>query len=121
MTVTLISAGTGLPWVEAISESFEPRPFVAFHRTDLPALVERYGRRLLIDAMNQCFRELVVDTATGGKGGGGAQITPFGRTVLKDFRARLDGIDPATIRPASMHSTGRKRLPPAKTLWRMAL
>ena len=42
---------------------------------------------LLIDALNQCFRELVVDTATGGKGGGGAQITPFGRTVLKEFRA----------------------------------
>ena len=31
---------------------------------------------LLIDAMNQCFREPVVDTATGGKGGGGAQIGP---------------------------------------------
>jgi molybdate transport system regulatory protein len=42
---------------------------------------------LLIDAMNQCFREPVVDTATGGKGGGGARITSFGRTVLKDFRA----------------------------------
>jgi molybdate transport system regulatory protein len=42
---------------------------------------------LLIDAMNQCFREPVVDTATGGKGGGGAQITPFGRVVLKDYRA----------------------------------
>ncbi len=41
---------------------------------------------LLIDAMNQCFREPVVDTATGGKGGGGAQITPFGRLVLKGFR-----------------------------------
>ena len=41
---------------------------------------------LLIDAMNRCFREPVVDTATGGKGGGGAQITPFGRVVLKGFR-----------------------------------
>ena len=46
---------------------------------------------LLIDAMNRCFRELVVDTATGGKGGGGAQITSFGRTVLKDFRAMEAG------------------------------
>ena len=25
-------AGTGLPWVEAISRSFEPHPFAAFHR-----------------------------------------------------------------------------------------
>ena len=42
---------------------------------------------LLIDTMNQCFREAVVDTATGGKGGGGAQITPFGLTVLRCYRA----------------------------------
>ncbi len=28
---------------------------------------------------------------------------------------------PATMRPASIHSTGRSRLPPANTLWRMAL
>ena len=41
---------------------------------------------LLIDTMNQCFRESVVDTATGGKGGGGAQITPFGRRVLRRYR-----------------------------------
>ena len=41
---------------------------------------------LLIDTMNRCFREPVVDTATGGKGGGGAQITTFGRIVLKEFR-----------------------------------
>jgi molybdate transport system regulatory protein len=41
---------------------------------------------LLIDTMNRCFREPVVDTATGGKGGGGAQITAFGRQVLKEFR-----------------------------------
>lgn len=41
---------------------------------------------LLLDTMNQCFRKPVVDTATGGKGGGGAQITPFGKTVLHRYR-----------------------------------
>jgi molybdate transport system regulatory protein len=41
---------------------------------------------LLIDTMNQCFRKSVVDTATGGKGGGGAHITPFGRAVLRRYR-----------------------------------
>ncbi len=41
---------------------------------------------LLIDTMNRCFREAVVDTATGGKGGGGARITPFGKTVLNSYR-----------------------------------
>ena len=42
---------------------------------------------LLIDTMNRCFRQPVVDAAQGGKGGGGAQITDFGRVVLKEFRA----------------------------------
>ena len=42
---------------------------------------------LLIDEMNQCFREPVVGTATGGKGGGGAQITDFGRAALREYRA----------------------------------
>ena len=41
---------------------------------------------LLVDTMNQCFREPVVDTATGGKGGGGARITPFGKKVLRRYR-----------------------------------
>ena len=41
---------------------------------------------LLIDTMNQCFREPVVDTATGGKGGGGARITSSGLTVLRRYR-----------------------------------
>ena len=41
---------------------------------------------LLIDTMNQCFREPVVDTAAGGAGGGGAQITEFGKSVLKIYR-----------------------------------
>jgi molybdate transport system regulatory protein len=41
---------------------------------------------LLLDTMNRCFREPVVDTATGGKGGGGAQITTFGKTVLSSYR-----------------------------------
>jgi molybdate transport system regulatory protein len=42
---------------------------------------------LLIDEMNRCFRQPVVGTATGGKGGGGAQITEFGLAALKEFRA----------------------------------
>ena len=41
---------------------------------------------LLIDTMNQCFREPVVDTATGGKGGGGARITESGLRVLRCYR-----------------------------------
>jgi molybdate transport system regulatory protein len=46
---------------------------------------------LLVDTMNQCFREPVVDTATGGKGGGGAQITVFGKQVLRSYRTMERG------------------------------
>src|SRR6187401_1469343 len=41
---------------------------------------------LLVDTMNRCFREPVVASATGGSGGGGAQVTPFGRKVLAAYR-----------------------------------
>jgi molybdate transport system regulatory protein len=41
---------------------------------------------LLVDTMNQCFLTPLVGTATGGKGGGGAQITDFGREILQRYR-----------------------------------
>ncbi len=41
---------------------------------------------LLVDAMNRCFRDPLVDTATGGPGGGGARVTEFGREVLRRYR-----------------------------------
>ena len=40
----------------------------------------------LVDTMNRCFREPVVVSATGGTGGGGARVTPFGRDVLARYR-----------------------------------
>jgi molybdate transport system regulatory protein len=40
----------------------------------------------LVDTMNRCFREPLVDTATGGRGGGGAALTPLGHDVLRRFR-----------------------------------
>ncbi len=42
---------------------------------------------LLIDAMNQTFREPVVVTRGGGAGGGGAALTAFGREVASSYRA----------------------------------
>jgi len=41
---------------------------------------------LLVDTMNQCFKSPVVETLTGGKAGGGAAITDFGREVLRRYR-----------------------------------
>jgi molybdate transport system regulatory protein len=42
---------------------------------------------LLVDTMNRCFSEPVVESATGGTGGGGARITDFGKEVLRQYRA----------------------------------
>jgi len=42
---------------------------------------------LLVEAMNAAFREPLVETLTGGEGGGGARITALGRDVLRRYRA----------------------------------
>src|SRR5512140_2129613 len=38
---------------------------------------------LLVDTMNQAFKSPVVVTLTGGKAGGGAAVTEFGKEVLR--------------------------------------
>jgi molybdate transport system regulatory protein len=42
---------------------------------------------LLIDDMNQCFREAVVTARPGGSQGGGAVLTAFGAGLIRDYRA----------------------------------
>jgi molybdate transport system regulatory protein len=59
---------------------------------------------LLVDTMNRCFREPVVSSATGGTGGGGAQVTPFGKRVLARFRAMEKRIDAAIERDLAAFS-----------------
>jgi len=41
---------------------------------------------LLIDNLNQCFRQPLVQKQMGGDGGGGAALTPFGRRIVKHYR-----------------------------------
>jgi molybdate transport system regulatory protein len=40
----------------------------------------------MVDIMNQCFKEPLVASVTGGKGGGGARLTPTGKKVIKLYR-----------------------------------
>ena len=40
---------------------------------------------LLVDTMNQSFREPLVATETGGQRGGGATVTAFGQEVLRRY------------------------------------
>lgn len=42
---------------------------------------------LLIDELNGLFRERVVTTQQGGRSGGGAGVTPFGRDLIRRYRA----------------------------------
>ncbi len=41
---------------------------------------------LLVDTMNRCFEQPLVTAATGGSGGGRAQVTELGEAVLKRYR-----------------------------------
>ena len=40
----------------------------------------------LVDTMNRSFRDDLVVTATGGRGGGGSRVTPFGLEVPARYR-----------------------------------
>jgi molybdate transport system regulatory protein len=42
---------------------------------------------LLVDDMNNCFREPVIAAQAGGSHGGGAALTPFGRKLIDQYRA----------------------------------
>jgi molybdate transport system regulatory protein len=42
---------------------------------------------LLLDSLNVAFLERVAITSKGGRGGGGATLTPFGRTLVRTYRA----------------------------------
>jgi molybdate transport system regulatory protein len=41
----------------------------------------------LVEALNSAYQQPVVTTAIGGRRGGGARVTPFGRRIAADFRA----------------------------------
>ena len=42
---------------------------------------------LLVETMNSCFRSPLVETARGGRKGGGARLTLLGKDILDRYRA----------------------------------
>ena len=54
----------------------------------------------LVDTMNGCWQEPVVTTPSGGSHGGGAALTPLGKTVLAQYRQLQQAIDKAARAPA---------------------
>src|SRR3546814_14222568 len=53
---------------------------------------------LLIDALNRSVRQPVVATKLGGSGGGGAELTGFGRELIGHFRD-METVVHAALRP----------------------
>ena len=50
----------------------------------------------MVNTMNQCFKEPLVASITGGKGGGGAKLTPAGEKVIQLYRKMEKKADTAT-------------------------
>src|SRR5258706_5879961 len=54
---------------------------------------------LLLKALKDTFGEALVETTTGGRAGGGARLTPFGRFVVARYRALEQSAARAGARP----------------------
>lgn len=54
---------------------------------------------LLVDAMNRCWLEPLVETSPGAASGSGARITPFGIEVLRLYRRLLEGVGGVQFMP----------------------
>jgi molybdate transport system regulatory protein len=71
---------------------------------------------LLVDELNRHFREPVSTAGSGGKGGGGAALTPFGRELVRQYRE----IEAQALAASSKHlatleaAMKKRRLRPAK-------
>jgi molybdate transport system regulatory protein len=52
----------------------------------------------LVETLNGYFRQPLVQAATGGRAGGGAQLTPLGRQVLAHYRAMTAATEQACAR-----------------------
>ncbi|MBT5027904.1 MAG: LysR family transcriptional regulator [Nitrospinaceae bacterium] len=50
----------------------------------------------MVDTMNRCFKEPLVVSITGGKGGGGAELTPAGKKIIQLYRDMGKKADAAT-------------------------
>lgn len=71
---------------------------------------------LLVDSMNRCWAERLVETTPGGGQGSGARVTPFGKQVLASYRAVESAILAAADTEAFATLTALLReqpLPPA--------
>ena len=67
---------------------------------------------LLLDSVNVSFRERVVVTAIGGTGGGGAQLTQFGRRLITHYRRFERDTQARALRAFKTITRETRRQPP---------
>ena len=70
---------------------------------------------LLVDDMNNCFREPVVAAQAGGSHGGGATLTPFGARLIDQYRAIEAEAHSVTAARLNELEAACKRTPKAET------
>jgi molybdate transport system regulatory protein len=63
----------------------------------------------LVDALNESFSQPVVLTATGGKRGGGASVTPFGRQLIRRYREMESKASAAIVKDLRLFTQLLKR------------
>ena len=68
----------------------------------------------LVDAINSSFTEPLVTTAVGGKRGGGAAVTPFGKRVVEAYYRMEEKASAAIASDVSEFSTHFKKPSGAK-------
>ena len=80
---------------------------------------------LLVDDMNNCFREPVVSAQAGGTHGGGAALTTFGASLIDQYRAieaeahtatasRLDELEAACKGAGQLPAERKSNFPPRR-------
>jgi molybdate transport system regulatory protein len=62
-----------------------------------------------VESLNESFSLPVVLTATGGRRGGGARVTPFGRELIRRFRAMEDKASAAIVKDLRLFLRHLKR------------
>jgi molybdate transport system regulatory protein len=68
----------------------------------------------LLDVMNQCFKEPLARTRKGGRGAGGAQLTPTGKRVLAIYRS-IEAQSSRAAKPELLAFARLVNRPPAKS------
>jgi molybdate transport system regulatory protein len=76
----------------------------------------------LLDSLNRCFRERVALTARGGRSGGGATLTAFGRRLIRSYRefdAEVQARAARHFRPIMRHTRRAAAAPGGAPVLRM--